>query len=238
MDKTSSLQAHKLYFLHKGGHDYEFVSNPPSGLECSVCLLILKSPTVVSCCGNHFCEPCIGRIKAENKPCPLCNDPDYSFMLHKGVLREVNALTVFCPQKNLGCDWTGELGKVSCHLNLGSRDSGCHFVEMECHNSCGSTVLRKNLNQHEKKTCSKMSANLTASSAEFRLALDSISELKREIKGMNEEKTKLEVGISSTKSQLHDLQVKVMSLEVATMQLNVKVQEGEQDKRDYKQRIL
>ena len=219
----------------KGGHDYEFVCAPPSTLECSICLLTLKNPTVVSCCGNHFCEHCIGRIKGDNKPCPLCNDPDYSIMLHKGVMREVNALAVYCPQKHLGCDWTGDLGKISCHLNIGSRDSGCQFVEMECANKCGTKVLRKYLTQHEKNMCSKKSVNLTNGSAE--LALNAISQLRKEIQGLSADKKNLKADISESKLQLQDLQAKVKSLEVTVMQLNRRVQDGEVDKMEFKERI-
>ena len=238
MAKTPTLQSHKLAFSLIGGHDYEFVSTPPSSLECSICLLTLRNPTVISCCGNHFCEQCIGRINGENKPCPLCNDRDYSIMVHKGVMREVNALTVYCPLKHLGCDWTGDLGKVSCHLNIGSRDSGCQFVEMECANKCGTKVLRKDLTWHEKSLCSKKSANLTTDSVEFRLAMDALSQLKKEVKDVKEEKMKLEVDMTNTKLQIQDLKTKVVSLEVAVRQLNGRVQDGEQDKNESKERIL
>ena len=43
----------------KGGYDYEFVNPPPMSLECSVCLLTLCDPHVISCCGYEFCQVCI-----------------------------------------------------------------------------------------------------------------------------------------------------------------------------------
>ena len=231
----SSLKAFtkgKIASSSNCGYDHEFVSCPPSHLECSVCLLILRNPSVVSCCGNHFCEPCIGRIKSDNKPCPLCTDVDYNYMLHKGVMREVNGLEVYCPEKRMGCDWTGDLGKVDCHLNLGSRDSGCLFVEIECANRCGSMVLRKYLSKHEREKCPNRPVD-SSNSANVRIA----SEMRKEMDAMREEKVIIENDLSSTKSQLQSLQSKVVSLEASIVQLNMKAQESEQGTENYLQRI-
>lgn len=137
----------------KSGYDYNFVDPPPKSLECAICLLVLKDPHVISCCGNHFCKPCIERVRRDGKPCPLCNDPDYSIMLHKGVMREVNSLMIWCPQKPLGCEWTGELGQLASHENLGSKDSGCGFIIMECTHQCGEKLQRRNLLEHETESC-------------------------------------------------------------------------------------
>ena len=229
----------KVAFSNNRGYDYEFVSCPPSHLECSVCLLILRNPSVVSCCGNHFCEPCIGRIKSDNKPCPLCKDVDYNYMLHKGVMREVNGLEVYCPEKRMGCDWTGDLGKVDCHLNLGSRDSGCLFVEIECANRCGSMVLRKYLSKHESEKCPNRPVD-SSNSANSYIASEMRKEMnamRRKMDAMREEKMTLEGDLSSTKSQLQNLKSKVVSLEASIIQLSMKVQESEQGKGNYQQRI-
>ena len=153
-------------------------------------------------------------------------------MLHKGVMREVNGMEVYCPEKHMGCDWTGDLGKVDCHLNLGSRDSGCLFVEIECANKCGSMVLRKYLNKHENEECPNRSVESSNGGN-----LHILSEMRREMDAMREEKMKLESDLSSTRSQLQNLQSKVASLEASILQLNMKVQGGEQEKRNYQQRI-
>ena len=104
----------------KGGYDYEFVASPNKSLECPVCLLTLREPHMISCCGNEFCQLCIDRVQRDGKPCPLCNEPKFTTMLNKKLVREVNALVVRCPQKELGCDWEGELRKVESHLNQGA----------------------------------------------------------------------------------------------------------------------
>ena len=138
-----------------GGYDYEFVDQPPKSLECSICLLTLRNPMVISCCGNHFCDPCIGRVKSNRNPCPLCNSPDFTTFLHKGVAREVNALRVYCPKKVQDCDWQGELGQVDHHLNPTANSRGCGFVMVECKYKCGGKFERRIIDYHEADDCAK-----------------------------------------------------------------------------------
>ena len=139
----------------KGGYDYEFIDPPPNSLECSICLLTLCDPHVISCCGNHFCHTCIGRIQGDGKPCPLCNEPNFTTFLHKGVKREVNALMIRCRWRQLGCDWEGELGQLEEHLHpeVGSRGKGCDYVIVECVYKCGERFERRMIHDHELDAC-------------------------------------------------------------------------------------
>ena len=121
----------------RGGYDYDFVITPPKSLESPVCLMTFRDPHVISCCGNEFCQLCIERVQRDGKPCPLCNELNFTTFLHKKLVREVNGLVVRCPQKELGCEWEGELGQVEQHLNPGaglSSSSGCGYI-------CGGGML-------------------------------------------------------------------------------------------------
>ena len=139
----------------KGGYDYEFIDPPPNSLECSICLLTIQDPHIISCCGNHFCHTCIGRIQGDGKPCPLCNEPNFTTFLHKGVKREVNALMIRCRRRQLGCDWEGELGQLEEHLRpgVGSRGKGCGYVVVECVYKCGDRFERRMIQDHELDAC-------------------------------------------------------------------------------------
>ena len=130
-----------------GGYDYEFVSNPPDELICSVCLSVLRDPNLTSCCGSHFCQPCISRIKNERNPCPLCQEHDYTVMLDKFFLRRVKGLIIKCPGNSLGCEWVGELRSIERHL-----DVSCGFVEVTCDYCQSEDILRNSLADH-KKVC-------------------------------------------------------------------------------------
>ena len=151
----ASLVEHK-----KGGYDYEFVSPPPKSLECPVCLLTLRDAHVISCCGNEFCQVCIERVQRDGRPCPLCNEQKFSTMLYKKLVREVNALVVRCPQKELGCKWEGKLGQLQGHLNPGAGVSpseleGCAYVMVSCTYQCGAQLQRCLLREHEMVSCPK-----------------------------------------------------------------------------------
>ena len=39
-----------------GYYDVDFIDSPPDSLQCPVCLLTLKQPHVLSCCGTLMCE--------------------------------------------------------------------------------------------------------------------------------------------------------------------------------------
>ena len=130
-----------------GGYDYEFVSNPPDELICSICLSVLRDPNLTSCCGNHFCQSCISRIKNERNPCPLCQEQDYAVMLDKFFVRRVKGLKIKCPGNNHGCEWVGELRSIERHL-----DVSCGFVEVTCNYCQNEDILRKSLSLH-KSTC-------------------------------------------------------------------------------------
>ena len=140
---------------NKGGYDYEFVSPPPKSLECPICLLTLHDPHVISCCGNEFCQRCIERVQRDGKPCPLCNEHNFSTMLHKKLVREVNALVVRCPQNKQGCEWEGELGQLQGHLNPDVGKEGCGYVIVACPYKCGMQLQRRKIHEHEMETCPK-----------------------------------------------------------------------------------
>ena len=113
-----------------GGYDCELVSPPPDAIqaECPICLLIPKEPCVISCkCGKEFCRECIERIKEDNKPCPLCNESEFTFLRHHGSERNLKALNVWCSGKKLGCQWKGKLGNFEQHLN-----DECLLTEVSC----------------------------------------------------------------------------------------------------------
>ena len=214
----------------KGGYDYEFVAPPPKSLECSVCLLTLRDPHVISCCGNEFCQACIERVQRDGKPCPLCNEPSFTTFLHKKLVREVNALVVRCPQKELGCDWEGGLGQVKKHLNPGEGTSeGCGYVQVICSYGCGVELPRCQLPKHELEVCPKRPVERQVASLVQRLeAIVIDNQLLRQeltkVKGTHQnELQKMKTMISDLQQQneklKNDLDQKCASLEANTVHL-------------------
>ena len=143
----------------QSGFECEFVIPAPTLIqtECSICLLILKEPYLIGCCGHNFCKVCIEQIKAKAMPCPLCGEQEYGVLPNKGLQRSMNELKVECSKKSLGCLWTGDLGSFNTHLNETydsyTQLSGCSYVEVECKHGCGRRFLRNLVSNHQNEKC-------------------------------------------------------------------------------------
>ncbi len=136
------------------GYAYDFTDPPPNSLECSICMDVFSIPNLTSCCGNHFCESCIAQVMLASKSCPLCNQSEFTVFHDKGVQRRVNALSVHCVNRDLGCSWVGELGRLQDHLYpKGKLKGDCKYVVVECSQGCGRRVQRRFVRSHQMKQC-------------------------------------------------------------------------------------
>ena len=143
------------------GFECEFVEAPVDYLqsECPICLHILREPYQVTCCGKSFCRLCIERVKGSNKPCPCCNNDDFNDFPNKGLQQPLYGFKIYCSEKEKGCEWKGELGKLDSHLNLSPQNQdkeleGCEFTEIEC-SYCSDFIVRSKLLHHKKQLCEK-----------------------------------------------------------------------------------
>ena len=143
------------------GFDCEFVEPPPDVIqtECPVCLLTIREPHQVTCCGYSFCRSCIQRIKDRNKPCPTCKKEIYSDFPDTRLKLTLNCCKVRCSHQRDGCEWTGELGQLDTHVNEEPEPEkqldGCQFVEINCLYECGHTVQRLYMQKHQIEHCTK-----------------------------------------------------------------------------------
>ena len=160
-----------------GGYDCEFVAPPPEAIqtECPVCLQIPREPCVISCpCGKEFCLECIERIKDDNRPCPLCNLSDFTFLRHYGSERYLKAQEVWCSHKKDGCKWRGKLGEYEQHLN-----EECPLTEIHCplhYAGCGVSLPRKDMPDHMNDTVTHMTLLATVTQS----MQQNIEDLKKE----------------------------------------------------------
>ena len=127
--------------------DYDFVEDPSEEFYCPVTFELLLEPHQTLCCGNHLSQEAVSRLKG--KPCPICNKPDFGTLPDKFFMRRVNELKLYCPNKNLGCVWVGELGRLDRHQNRG--EGGCRYTEVSCefsHAGCRAKLPRQLLQAH------------------------------------------------------------------------------------------
>ena len=142
------------------GFECEFVEAPVEYLqsECPICLHILREPYQVTCCGKSFCRLCIETVKYRNKPCPCCKEDSFNDFPNKGLQQPLYGFKVYCVNKEGGCEWKEELGKLDNHLNLSPQDDkeleGCEFAEIKC-SYCSYIIVRSKLLHHKKEHCNK-----------------------------------------------------------------------------------
>ncbi len=128
------------------GYDPDIFAEPSEKLQefkCPVCLYITREPHLTGCCGQNFCQNCIGRI---NGPCPLCKRPVFQTLHDKKQKRKIMELKARC--SNRGCGWMNEFGGLENHLN-----TECLFTVVPCTNGCGQTPQRGSLLQHIQEAC-------------------------------------------------------------------------------------
>ena len=131
-----------------GGYDCNFIEEPPYTLTCPVCLLSLREPHLISCCGKKVCNCCISRVQLAGQPCPFCRTPEFQTMIDRDVERQVLSLKVYCDNKEDGCTWIGELRQLEGHLDT------CFYRDnMSCKYKCGLRCLRQQMLIHERDEC-------------------------------------------------------------------------------------
>ena len=144
----------------QGGHECQFVEKPLQAVqsECPVCLLVLREPYQVNCCGYGFCRLCIEKVKADKKPCPCCNAKDFAQFEDKRLKRSLDAFRVHCSNKEQGCQWEGELGQLDNHLNYKppreKQLEGCQYSQIKCFH-CSELFIRSKIHVHQSDQCQR-----------------------------------------------------------------------------------
>ena len=133
----------------------KFVDPPTDEFKCPICLGILQEPYLTACCGNHFCEACIEKVKENINKCPLCQETPVNGMVNKNLRRKLNELKLYCIHNEAGCKWIGDLGKLEQHLVIGEIKGECQYVLVRCTVSeqCKVTAPRKSITDHSKYHC-------------------------------------------------------------------------------------
>lgn len=115
-------------------------------IKCPVCLELLLEGHLVSCCGQHFCQDCIRKVRV----CPTCKAEQFDVMSDKSHQRAIKSLQVHCVRKDKGCDWNGGLVNLDIHMK-----NECQYRLVECSNQCGSTIVYHQLEHHQLVICPK-----------------------------------------------------------------------------------
>ena len=142
------------------GFECDFTERPPGFVRtcCPICLLILRNPHQVTCCGKSFCENCIQQVKKQSLLCPTCKQEEFEVFPDKGLQQELYSFLVFCCNRSEGCDWQGELGELEKHLNLNPDKErqiiGCSYAKIKCI-YCFKHHRRFKIENHQLSQCLK-----------------------------------------------------------------------------------
>ena len=198
------------------GYDCSISGGSPRTKElyqCAICLLLQREPHLLSCCGAHFCHECITAIKEEGKPCPLCQEKDFSTMLNKSRQREMLDLDVACSFKKDGCPWAGKLRDLEPHT-----EEKCEYLIVSCEWGCGKVIRRKDVLEHEQKVCPNRPWYLKFND-------DQVKVLAERVHKLEETNTCLQDEVKSVKSENEELKVKIEELSVQQSDANQRQEE-------------
>ena len=117
------------------------LNSRPDDLICKICQFPARNPILTVCCGHNFCMSCLERYHLskviDHGSCPYCREPRFQTMPDKRTERYVLNLKVFCPHKDQGCKWIGELRSVDSHVSeKSSITAGCPYTQLQCSNKC------------------------------------------------------------------------------------------------------
>ena len=125
--------------------------------DCPICLVVLREPFQVMCCGYSFCRTCIKPILTNKMACLTCNEASFNAFPNKGLQRSLYSFCVRCIHQKSGCEWTGELRELDGHLNLNTELSklyGCAFAAVTCTHCC-KYFQRHHVQSHKSGSCSQ-----------------------------------------------------------------------------------
>ena len=124
------------------GELYKFETDCPASFICKICGNVVKDPHLATCCGNQFCHSCICNNLNQNASthcgrglCRICRSR-LKYIKDKEVEAEVDSMKVLCPNYDMGCQWTGELGARSVYLkhcqDCTHKRIICEHCQFEC----------------------------------------------------------------------------------------------------------
>ena len=151
------------------GYEYDFVHNIPDRILCQICRLPCRDPQRSVCCGHVFCKSEIDQHQIREKSCPQCFSENFTPFVDKLLQREINGLSIYCPNKKDGCGWIGEIARIDdhvkeCEISCSKCKQIVYFSTMRSHLDtecpcycpyCDITAEREVISSEHKEKCHK-----------------------------------------------------------------------------------
>ena len=213
----------------ESGYTYQFTDKPLDLLICKICHLVSQDPHETTCCHNTFCKPCIDAANRHGfKSCPLCRHQPVQTIECVQLHRQIKSLHVFCDNKEIGCEWIGQVDAVKRHMNQ------CPYSMVTCDYhmvGCTAKIPLHLLSEHygEKEKDHVFLVQLKVEELEItkvmlQQANEALNGTKQEVKRNKELLDIATVELQHTKAKLHDttekLNVSQTELHNTNKQLN------------------
>ena len=151
------------------GYEYDPVDNVPDRLLCQICQLPCRDPHRSVFCGHVFCKSELDQHQLREESCPQCFNKDFICYVDKLLQREINELLIYCPNKNDGCSWSGEIARIDdhvkkCEISCSKCKQIVYFSAMKSHLDtecpcycpyCDITAEREVISSEHKEKCCK-----------------------------------------------------------------------------------
>ena len=135
------------------GYTCEFTDCVPDHLCCKKCTLVARKLSIISCCGESFCQSCIADTRKEGKPCPACGEKNFTMFEHIKSQKQIASLRVYCCMKERSCDWSETLEQLDTDLD--PDQDNCQYVDTKCPLNCHMTIPKNKVEQHVAQHCAK-----------------------------------------------------------------------------------
>lgn len=103
----------------------------------------MLDPHKLQCCGKHVTKATTEQCREQGQPCPICLESNVESKPDPLLRDRVRAVRMYCPYKQEGCHWEGEIRHLTQHLH-----GHCQYALLDCPHSCGAGVTRRSLDTH------------------------------------------------------------------------------------------
>ena len=197
----------------EGGYIYEFVDTPLDMFFCNICHLVSQNPFETNCCHHIFCKSCIDGARRHGcRECPMCRcqtTPIQSILLD----RQIKRFHVFCINKNMGCDWKGELQLIDSHLLQ------CPCVPVPCQYSivgCKDKVTPDLQMKHNNEKCKDHLQLVSLKVAELKQTTATLDTTKQALQKSKTDHANTTTELLSTKQKLSNTEQAIIQTKTET----------------------
>ena len=122
----------------------DFVEELSDFFKCPICRHCLDDPMQTPC-GHRFCLQCINSVLHSSQPeCPLDRTKLDNVFPDAACRRQINALKVYCSNKDKGCTWSGEMSDEASH------QKSCKLGKIACE-FCNENFSRVDMTKHKEE---------------------------------------------------------------------------------------